>query len=508
MKFLCLLFLFFSLPAFAGAFPLEYAKTVENLIKAKGLKKSQLGLTVSLLPSQPLPPVPASSLHVVPFIPINMVAQKKPALLTSKLLPKAKKPDTFYSLNERQLFIPASLVKIASLSAFYHYFPSDFRFQTRLLGLGSVSNRQLNGHLVIKGGGDSSFTSESLWNLVNVFKRTGITHISGDILVDDSLYRPFKIPHTSNRSYHALPSASSFNWNSVTFWVRWQETQAHILTDPDNSYIKILNHIKPGKTTRLQIQTVKGHSKSGEVFQFQGTFKPSDSEKVFYRKIQNPPLWLGHNLKHFLKRRGINVQGKVKKGICSANCKELASWTSHSLNWHTYKMMKFSNNFISHMLTAHLPLLKGSRKGDLQKGTQLIGTYLAGPGGLRHFRLIEPSGLSRKNRFSPGHLKTLLIKDSHSFFNPEILASYPLAKGMGTLKNNFKELPRGVFVRAKTGSISGVQGLAGFVQNQRRQKFVFVFIYNGPARHTNKAKKLFEDMTTALLKIKQPDSKR
>ena len=514
MKSLYLLPLFFLFSAFAGNFQAGYEKTVENLIKTKGLKKTHLGLTVLLLPSQPLPALASSSPDVIaPFIPINIIATQKTAALKAKLSLKTQKPIPLYSLNEKRLFIPASLVKIASLSAFYHYFPSNFRFQTQLFGLGSVSGEQLNGSLVIKGGGDSSFTSESLWNVVNVFKRTGITHIKGDILVDDSLYKPFKIPHSSSRSYHALPSASSFNWNSVTFWVRWDKTQVHILTDPENSYIKTLNRIRPGKTTRLKIQEMAGQSK-GEVFQIQGTFRPSDSEKVFYRKIQNPPLWLGNNLMHFLKQRGITVRGRVKKGNCSSpfqytqntspryarvtakkgdssRCKKLADWESRPLQWHTHNMMKFSNNFVSLMLTTHLPLLKGSKKGDLQKGLQLIRTYLTTNSGLKNFHLAEPSGLSRKNRFSPEHLKTLLIKDSKSFFAPEILASYPLAQGMGTLKNSFKELPQGAFVRAKTGSISGVQSLAGWAQNRRRQKFAFVFIYNGP--HTTKAKELFEE---------------
>ena len=103
---------------------------------------------------------------------------------------------------------------------------------------------------------------------MNAFKRNQITVIEGNILVDDSLYKPFEDKAPSNRSYYALPSASSFNWNSVTFWLRLKGQKVHIFADPETpSYIKILNKTKPGKKTRLQVQTVKA-SEGKEVFRF------------------------------------------------------------------------------------------------------------------------------------------------------------------------------------------------------------------------------------------------
>lgn len=461
-KLFCLLLLFFPLISSTRDALSEYSKKANALIIKKNLKKSRLGLSISLLPSS---------------------VEEEEALL--------------YSLNENQLFIPASLVKIASLSAFYHYFPLDFRFQTRLLSSGTLSEGQLEGDLVIKGGGDPGFSSEHLWNLINSFKRNNITAIKGDILVDDSLYKPteFKIP--SNRSYYALPNAASFNWNSATFWIRSNKTAPQIFVDPENPYIKIINKIKLGKKTSVQIQNGE-LSKNNETFKFQGHFKASDEEKVFYRNIQNPPLWLGYNLLHFLKQRGIKVEGTVKLGSCSSPCRILSQWESRPLSWHTYNMMKFSNNFVSRMLTTHLPLIKGKKTGDFHEGIQFIKNYLSTEIGLKNFQLFEPSGLARENRFSPKNIKTLLLKDLNRFFNPEILASYPLAMGIGTLKNRFKGLSKNEFVRAKTGSISGVLSLAGFVQNSFGEKFVFVFIYNGPDKNIGKVQDFFDDMIKFL----------
>ena len=543
----------------------EYSKKADALIAEKGLKKSRLGLVISFLPSG-----------------------------------AGEEAADLYRLNEDRLFIPASLVKTAALSAFNHYFPPGFRFQTRLLTFGAQTGDRLQGDLIVQGGGDPGFTSEYLWSLVNAFQRTGVKIIEGDILADDSLYKPFLFEQPSARSHYALPSAASFNWNSVAFWlappapggfatpsatrraskVRPGGTSlfekpssrdasavdanaadasaadaarasggkssvkaapareagaaigpnnpaVQIHVDPENSYVKTANHLKTGRKTAVQIRflfkTRAGSNNSpasSETFSFTGSFNPKQGEKVFYRAVRNPPLWLGNNLLHFLKRRGVSVTGAVKTGAvqtgavatgafqtgavakhrdCLPPCQILASHKSRPLLQHTYNMMKYSNNFVTRMLTSHLPLIQGERRGDFKRGVRLIENYLSKEAGLSGFRFHEPTGLSRENRFSPAHFKTLLLKDRDGFLGPEALSSYPLAAAAGTLEKRFQNLKPGAFVRAKTGSLEGVTGLAGFAQNSSGERFVFVFIYNGPARRVPRAEALFAGLTEAAL---------
>ena len=534
----------------------EYSKKADALIAEKGLKKSRLGLVISFLPDS-----------------------------------SGEEESVLYHLNADRLFIPASLVKTASLSAFNHYFPPGFRFQTRLLSAGTQTGDRLQGDLVIQGGGDPGFTSEYLWSLVNTFQRTGVKIIEGDIAADDSLYKPVRFEAPSSRSYYAPPSAASFNWNSVAFWLApagnplrasrsatgrvsamrsggslakaglspaappakkssvggavgssavelLEGPAARIHIDPENSYIKTVNNLKSGRKTAVQIRFLSaGASKASpsaeirsstgrasETFSFTGFFSPKEGEKVFYRAVRNPPLWLGNNLLHFLKRRGVSVTGTVKKGTvqtgavatgavkagavqtravtkedCLPPCQVLASHKSRPLLQHTYNMMKYSNNFVTRMLTSHLPLIQGERRGDFERGVRLIETYLSKRAGLSGFRFHEPTGLSRENRFSPAHIKALLLKDKDGFLGPEALSSYPLAAAAGTLEKRFPHLKAGAFVRAKTGSLEGVTGLAGFAQNSSFERFVFVFIYNGPARRVPRAEALFDSLTEALL---------
>ena len=159
----------------------EIPQLIERQIQIKGLKKSSLGIVISKIQ-------PDNSNSI------------------------------FYKLNADQPFIPASLAKIAVLSALYKIYPPHYTFQTHFLSSGSLKNGILKGNLVLKGGGDPGFTSESLWNLTNTLTRSGIKKVEGKLLIDDNPYTKKKSRLSSDRSYLSPISASSLNWNSVGFF--------------------------------------------------------------------------------------------------------------------------------------------------------------------------------------------------------------------------------------------------------------------------------------------------
>ena len=439
----------------------KFSNKVQVLLKKYKLKPEQLGLVVS--------------------------TQNKPSQL-------------LYNLNGEKLFTPASLTKIVTLSALYHYFPTHHKFKTHFLSSASQRNGVLKGDLILQGGGDPGFTSEALWNLVNVFSSLGIKKIEGNLLIDGSLFKTPFFFSRSDRSYEALTSAASFNWNSVTFRIRPHKInkKAFVVSDPATSYIQIINRVKTvNSNQRTKISIVrKSHSYKKEVFEVRGQVALGKKEVLKYRNIQHPLFWLGRNVKNFLNQRGIQVTGQIKKGKCASSCPSLAEWESHPFHWQTYNLMKHSSNFISRMLTIQLSLLKGSEKGNIKKGMYWIREYIKKLG-ITEYRFVDPAGLSRKNRFRPIDIQKVLTEDLKSYYRSEIFSSYPLAGGVGTLKDRYTKKMGRYPIRAKTGFLSGVLGLAGFANPHK--KYVFTFLYNGPYDKVNEAKKLFDELTKSLL---------
>lgn len=82
---------------------------------------------------------------------------------------------------------------------------------------------------------------------------------------------------------------------------------------------------------------------------------------------------------------------------------------------------------------------------------------------------------------------------------PEALASFPVAGVDGTLKSRMRGTPAEGRVRAKTGLLTGVAGLAGFAGRADGTQVSFVFMFNGRPTHSEDARALFDRMAGELI---------
>ncbi len=470
-------------PAEESAFS-PLSQKIDTVIKKHGIKKNHLGLLIS---------------H----------SQK-----------------TLYELNSKKHFTPASLVKIPTASALLTYLPPTLTFTTRFLAKKPVTSSTLEGNLYLKGGGDPEFVSESLWNLVNNFYRTGITNIKGHLIVDESRFNPSP-PPKNHFSYNAPTSALSMNWNTVNIYIKpafATRLALSVVIDPSplyfNSVINQTTTHPPEGGHNLSIKrSVTKNSK--ESLHITGYMPIGHKEILIYRNILNPALWTGYNAVDFLNQRGIKIKGEVKKGITPDMAHLLAQWESPPLTHSLQKMMKYSNNYMTQMLVKNMAIevknnphfiikeklqnqfqkLKNPSTSALKAGLFLIKQHLKDLN-IKDYRIKDPAGLDMKNKFTPQQLSVVLNHWLEHPLQAEFEASLPLAGRDGTLKNRFPSLPPNSFIHAKTGSLNGVTGLAGFLKSHNKKKLTFVFIFNGPEKLKPKAETLFEDLSLLLQREK------
>ncbi len=409
-----------------------------------------------------------------------------------------------FALNENQDFIPASVTKIATATSVLQRLGASFKFQTSLWSEGKIKNGVLQGDLVLKGGGDSGFVSETMWFLVNEFTRTGIHRIEGDLLVDDTDFDRVRAdssrdPERVDRAYDAPVGAMSFNWNSINIFVRPTRSgePPRVYLDPLADYYKIDNKAKTvaGNGSSLEVSRV------GQRVIVRGSIGEGAKEFVAYKNIDDPIDWSGQNLAFFMRQRGISISGKVKSGTKPKNAVLLAKADSKPVSQHVADMMKFSNNYVAEMLTKNLAAQGGVFPASLDAGMTLIRETMLGMG-LKSgsFNLLNPSGLSRRNRMKPVDLVKVLIEAQHHFPTfAEMLAAFPLAGQDGTLRNRMKGQATQGWVRAKTGNLSGVVGLAGYAGRKDGASHAFVFIFNGKAGQSDTARRLFDALAMDLV---------
>ena len=444
------------------------SKKIENLISKSGISKKSLGIAVF------------------------EAGQKK------------------YVWRENQVMIPASLTKIVTAAAAIEMLKPQTQFTTEILGLGERDGDVFNGDIYLKGNGDPTFVSEQMWILVNEFWRTGVRHIRGKLYVDDTLFDreffPGRHKTRVDRAYDAPISALSFNWNAVNIYARptLKGKKLEVVLDPENNYLVLRNEAKTlaaGQKKTLQARRHLRKRQGGEYEEIHvtGGLASGAEEAVIYRSIAHPSLWAGAQLREFLRRRGIEVDGGIERRKTPKNATKMAEVESRPLEKIIKDMMKFSNNFVAEMLTKHLSLRKSS-VGNNHEGIKFLREYLR-TRGFKEFQLVNASGLSRENRLKAGDLAQLLshLRQNFTVF-PEFISSLPIAGVDGTLKRRLQSPNIQNWIRAKTGLLNGVVGLAGYAGRKDGSILEFALIYNGSSQKQWRAQKLFDQIAASLLK--------
>lgn len=489
-------------------------KRLEQLIKKSGIPKKKLSLVISETPNFGTRKKGDQEKKIEN---VKGQANQKRSLLSLNSNERAGKDVLVYRLNETQDFNPASLIKIVISGAVLAHLPLEHRFKTQLFAVKEEGEENvLNGSLYMKGGGDPVFTSESLWGLVNIFVRTNLTQIKGGIVVDDTLFDKERHSHRRSLrvqdSYDAPVGALSFNWNSVSVVVRPSKPKEPVFAfiDPNNEYIHLIQkaYTKTGSKNRLQVTRRKNRPPLRDSVLVKGFLGEKAKEKVFYRNITNPDIWTGYNLKSFLEQRKIKVEGEIVQGVTPPRATLLVEFESPPLKKSLGSMMKFSNNFVADMLTKNLAAHRGERPATLKTGLEVVREYLDGLFiSRKHYRLKSASGLSEKNRFRVLDIHAVLnsMRDNFRLF-PLFLGSLPVNGVDGTLKERInKRTDVKGWIRAKTGTLKNVTGLAGFAGSKKgRSLFTFAFLFNGSSSKKSQkmlwhAALLFDQLAESLV---------
>jgi serine-type D-Ala-D-Ala carboxypeptidase/endopeptidase (penicillin-binding protein 4) len=290
-------------------------------------------------------------------------------------------------LNGDKLFVPASLSKIPTALTYANEKSMDEYFHTWVYKVGEIKNGELNGDIYLKGGGDPSFVSESMWLLIQELKRSDIKKIKGQLYVDETYfdsdyYSQGRQTKRVDRAYDAPVSALSFNWNAISIFIRPGKNigdPARIYTDPENSLIKIVNKTKTVMSHKDSLQVDRSLNKNEIILTVKGSISQNTTEKAFYKSIGDAALWTGANFKEFLNRSGIEYEGDVKKQKVPSNADQLVEFDSWDMARVLAALSKFSNNFVAEMLTKHLGKSQ-DKQGNIDDGLKKITDFLAKKG--------------------------------------------------------------------------------------------------------------------------------
>jgi D-alanyl-D-alanine carboxypeptidase/D-alanyl-D-alanine-endopeptidase (penicillin-binding protein 4) len=143
----------------------------------------------------------------------------------------------------------------------------------------------------------------------------------------------------------------------------------------------------------------------------------------------------------------------------------------------------YSDNFYAEMLLKEVGAVQGN-EGSAAAGLAVMRPLLVAAGvPLAGVRMVDGSGLSLLDRWTPRALASLLqAMWGDPDLEPYVLNALPIAGETGTLDHRMRSGPARGVVRAKTGTTDNSSALSGFVGS----RYIFSILENGrPVRTRN-----------------------
>jgi len=427
-------------------------------------------------------------------------------------------------------FMPASNMKLYTAAAALDAFGPDFKIKTSVYAARPVSkNGVLRGDLILYGRGDPNLSPRfdtddpkrydelkpadritAIEQLADRIKARGIKTVLGNLIGDDSFFAgdllgPGWEWDDAQFYYGAEVSALTVNDNSVTFTVtpaRRAGDPPSIKIQPRTGYLKIVNNASTdeGGQTRIGVN----RPLNSNTVEFFGTIPRGAKEFEVNIAVHDPASFAAELLREALARRGIRVRGRVERLDAVARAArpfdesklvEVASVESQPLAEALKVINKQSQNLHTELTLRQL----GTRHADARalddygrpKSTAALGAeirrqFLQRAGiEVAPLSLRDGSGLARQNLVTPrstSHLLEFMLGRPHAKTWRESLT---VAGVDGTLERRMKDTAAANNLRGKTGTLTYVNALSGYITTKHGQTLILSLMgnnYTGPGR--------------------------
>lgn len=411
-----------------------------------------------------------------------------------------------YRHQAEKLYRPASVEKIITSVTALSVLGKDYEIKTGLSYSGYIDNDTLYGNLYVKGDFDPEFMQEDMQSLVNAVENSGIKYLKGrlvgDVSMMDSVYwgpgwawddtpdsfQPYLSPLMLNRgcvNISISPSSAGKKANiEITpesdFYTLENITQSN--TSAGGSVTATRNWLYNDNTI-----TVKGgvRSKSGTVLNIFDT-------KGFFM----------NTLRYQLEKKGINAsKDSIFYENVPSDTKGIFTVT-RNIDEILKRALKESDNLSAEALFFHATrdILGGRKYLSHKDGQNAIYKFMESDLSMdsRKYRIVDGCGVSDYNYISPELIMEYL---KYAFSSPLIFHpfydSLPIAGIDGTLKYRMGKTRCFRNVRAKTGTLTGVCSLAGYVTSESKHTIAFVIINQNVLKYVSARK--FQDQVCEIL---------
>ena len=374
--------------------------------------------------------------------------------------------------NADMAFIPASVVKIPTFASALPILGRDHQFLTTLYADGPVEDGILRGSLILHGGGDPFLTGDDLQAMAKGLVEAGISAVEGPFLYDASAL--IETPQINTMQpeavgYNTGISALSLNFNRVRLnWRNEGSNRSAAVTAMsenlnlplDTVGLAFADESLPGP---FVYDGAPGHDN----WLLSADIEPRGED---WLPVANPSLITATVFRELALTEGVQL-AEPQAGTMPPDAQPIVIHESPDLAEITKGVLRYSNNLSAELVGLAASTTLAARNLSLDQSAGALGAWwkLRAPGTDWSSLVMENhSGLSSRSRATPRQIVTML----------EVAADTEAPDEFHDLLREIQWKGVKGSARVKTGTMSYVRGLAGYIDTAKGNRLAFAIFAN------------------------------
>lgn len=386
-----------------------------------------------------------------------------------------------YKLNDTQPTMPASTLKLITLGASLDTLGDNYEFSTKLY-------KTTNNDLYLKLGADPFLTSAGLNSLMEKAVKDKKITSPKIIYVDDYIFDKTEWGEGwqwDDDLNPLMPKFSSYNIDknllSIIISPTTSGSPAQIYTTKFYP-ITFMNLVTTGNENYIELN--RNNSIAPNILNVAGTIKKQITQEI---PINNPKRYFILRLEDAIKSAKMDYYGGFSQKKTPSTNVYLVAEVKHPISQAVKAILMDSNNFVAETVFKLAGAKFVNNTGSLQHSQEMLDAYFKKIGiDPKDIKIVDGSGVSKNNIITTDFMTDYLVKQSKN----EVLKNSMPTAGEGTLKNRmlyFKDN-----IKAKTGTLSDVSGIAGYITSRSGKNYAFDIMINDPKTKSNDKKSLEE----------------